>query len=236
VILFGVLTGLYVVGGFAIYRGRTNRLVFHEFGVSQPARKGARTLFYTEIGTVIWKNALFIILRPRAGIDKPEIRFRTGTRHRQHEDDLAQMRDFCCYWLARNWADELHKDPIVWTPRLRFLPGGLEYRPRGFLGDEEPVTIPYHLTSYQIQNSVFSLFEAGLSRAVCREWAGVPNFYPGLMLLDWIYHSFQQPALPTDRSTFAARPLPQAPRDHRIKGHDPRNTSFQSGEDARPTP
>jgi hypothetical protein len=202
----------FVPGLFLCLRSLRLRLVFHEFGASQPGWRGRKELLFAEVGTVTWKpNTSSIILAPLPGLDRPTIRF---SALRSGEDEgLAAMRDHVSTVLAHRWGAEVPRGPVPWTGRLRFLPGGLEYRPTGLLGDGGPVTVPYHLTSYRIENNVFRLFVPGQSGAASKESVAAPNFYPGLMLLNLIYQGCGRPAP-------AAGPAPAA-RDERITGRGP---------------
>jgi hypothetical protein len=71
----------------------------------------------------------------------------------------------------------------MWTPRLRFLPDGLEYRPDGTIGNREPRIVPYDKIHYRIEHGKCLLCVEGEPAAVMRERLSGVNFFPGLMLL-----------------------------------------------------
>jgi hypothetical protein len=167
----------------------TARLLFHEHGVSQPGPGGGKALLHEQIGTVTWKAGLAITFRPAAGVELPEIEYVTAV---SRDVDVAPVRDLVCARLAQRWAEELRAGPVRWTPRLRFLPGSLEYTPGGLLGPGEPVAVPFEQTSFQLDNGAFRLFIAGHARAVFKERTDGPNFFVGLVLLQMIYRSCQQ--------------------------------------------
>lgn len=212
----GIALAALALGGFFTWKGVTARLIFHERGVVQFGRGGTKTLLYNEIGTVIWKPGPSITLRPRPGVDRPEIRYRSSLGI---EDlDLGQMRTWMCVPMAMRWREELQNGPVKWTERLRFLPGGLEYSTASLLGDGETVTVPYHLTRFQIAHGTFYLFTTERASAVCTERTSVVNFFPGLLLLTMIYGQFRQVLGP--EATSVARG--DVPRDERIVGEEER--------------
>jgi hypothetical protein len=94
------------------------------------------------------------------------------------------------------------KEPARWTPNLRFLPEGIEYRPAGFFGRKEPVVVPFcEIYSYQIHQGKFFLWARGQKKPVIREAMTKPNFFPGYYLLAGMV-PLAQP------SAGAARPQP----------------------------
>lgn len=191
VVAMGLTTLLCSVAAYTFRRGSTGRLVFHERGVSQPSREGTRMLLHEEIGTVLWQAGPTLTFIPHPDLDRPTIIYRTGV---SLAEDLTPMRDLVCARLAERWAKDLQAGPVQWTPRLRFLPGALEYRPGGLLGDGEPVAVSYSLTSFQLDGATFRLFVTGQPRAVCKERTDLPNFFVGLVLLQMIYRSYRNPS------------------------------------------
>jgi hypothetical protein len=188
--LFALLPLLLGAAGLFLYlRGASGRLRFHEAGLSVGGRRRRLELLYEEVGALTWRGAKEVICEPAPGVQKPALRYRAWSG--MEDADLVAFRDFLASVLARRWGERLSREPVRWTARLRFLPGGLEYRPTGFLGPGEPLQAPYHMTGYRIQNGVFMLFVPGSARAALWESVGVANFYPGLMLLNWIYASYQ---------------------------------------------
>src|SRR5262249_6472792 len=170
---------LFVGAVLSIYGNES--IYFHEHGVAQPSRKGWRQLFYKDIGEVTWKGNLQLTLRPLPTAPGPRIRYAASLHG--PDGDLAAMRDLMCRPIAERWRSQLPRGPLRWTDRLRFLPGGLEYTPRSLLA-EEPVTVPYHLIDYRMENDHLVLYADDGTRKVFKENQGVPNFFPGLMLLD----------------------------------------------------
>lgn len=216
-IAVGILA-LAFLGGYSLLRWCLNGpLIFHEFGVVQRPWRGAeRSLLYHEIGTVTWTPGPRIALRPLPGLDRPEIRYFSSNM--QEDEDWVNMRTRVCINLAMRWRKEVQEGAVAWTPRLRFLPAGLEYHPSRMIGSGEPVQVPYVLTSYQIVTRSFNLFVAGRNRPVCVESIGRANFFPGLLLLNMIYGELRQKAAPGDRSP--APRLPAPPRDDRVTGDE----------------
>jgi hypothetical protein len=194
----GVLVSLLLLG-FGISQIRTElmpRLIFHEKGVTWPTPKGVETLLFAEVGKVVWvANGAVLIRLARDGA-KPAFNFHAALV--RSPEDLAVMRDLLCLTIARRWAKEVPLGPVKWTSRLRFLPGGLEYTRRGLLVKPHPFTVPYHLTSYRIENGVFKLFVVGEVGPVFKEATSGENFYAGLMLLHLIYDGAESVILPPD--------------------------------------
>ena len=203
------------IGAIIAAYGRSGWLRFHEHGVVQTLLLGGeRRLMYPEIGEVTWKSSEVLILRPRR--PGPGIRFRTVAG--KLDSELAGMRDLACRHLAEKWGERVPAGPLVWTPKLRFLPGGLEYRPTGLLLPPDPVCVPYQLTSYRIEGDSFLLFVNDQKRPACKERLDVPNFFVGLVLLNRIYQQAKAASPFATPEAAAPRPRSEAPADHRISG------------------
>jgi hypothetical protein len=157
---------------------------FHEAGVSQPGPEGEHELLYTDVETMIWKRGKEILFASAAGSERPVIHYRSA--HGQQSAELIGYRDQAASIIARRWLAELEKGPVTWLPRLRFLPDGLEYRPEVMLGSGSPRMVPYDKIRSRFQQGVFELFVEGKTGAVLRERSDGINFFPGLMLLNWM--------------------------------------------------
>jgi hypothetical protein len=212
-LVYSIVCFAIALGGSTMcWHGWRGGLRFHEFGVKQRGWSRTRRLMYQDIGTVIWKGDMMMTLRPAAGVPRPTISFRSVLC--RLDGEVASMRDHLCRFLAAQWAAKIPHGPVPWTPRLRFLPGGLEYCPASLLGPNEPVSVPYELTSYRLEPHRFLLFVTGQTQPVLRENVSLPNFFVGLVVLNGIY----QAALTTHDSQPAPRPpLPGAP-DQRVQG------------------
>src|SRR5262249_32962280 len=150
-----VLTGgfaLLLFVGLSLLALGSQSLCFHEFGVSQPAKKGRPRceLRYQDIGELTWTGSVTMTLRAVTGVDVPPIQF--SILMQRPDADLLAMRDHISRAIAYRWLAKLENEPVRWTSRLRFLPGGLEYTPRALLLAEEPVTVPYRATSYRLKD------------------------------------------------------------------------------------
>jgi hypothetical protein len=118
---------LMIGGVVTAWCGRFGWLRFFERGVSQTGRMGVRQFLYEEIGELIWKKNELLIVKPLPGLERPAIRFRNVNG--KFDAQLGEMRDRACEPLAERWIERLAHAPVTWTPRLRLLPDGLEYRP-----------------------------------------------------------------------------------------------------------
>ena len=188
-----------------VLRGlRYGALVFHESGVSQSTWGGRRALLFSEIDAFCCDGNVRFDFLPPTGSSLRPIRFRHCVR--RFDLDLASFVEHLSKIVMARIGRNIQTEPVRWTARLRFLPGGLEYTSRGMFGDSPPVVVPYHLTSFWIVGKYFFLRVSGRAKAVVKEPLAGPNFYPGLHLLQWVYACLQQgPA--------GAQPLSQhAPR------------------------
>src|SRR5262249_18491224 len=158
------------------------RLRFHEFGVVQPGLWRTKVLLYSQIATMTCRGTNLLIFAPAYGSGLPTVRYRSFAS--EVDEGLKALRDPVAWLIGYRWADELAKGPVVWTLRLRFLPGGLEYRPWQLFGLAPAVTVPYHYTHYTLAGEFFHLHVQGGERPECKEALAAPNFYPGLALLD----------------------------------------------------
>jgi hypothetical protein len=209
------------VGVLLCWYGRTGRLRFHEHGVALSGWGGACSLLYPEIAEVVWKDGQILTLHSAR---RPTISFRFIFR--QFDAEMASMRDHLCRFLAQRWAAQVPHGPVSWTPRLRFLPSGLEYQPATLLGPGEPVCAPYELTHYRLEYNQFLLFVNDQGQPVCKERVDLTNFFVGLAVLDWIYQGIQQPALPVLDYHPAQRP--NLPASHGALDHHVRPAEYRS--------
>jgi hypothetical protein len=87
---------------------------------------------------------------------------------------------------------------VPWTPSLRFLPEGLEYRPSGLLGRKSPVIIGFEtIGSFDIQQGTFYLWTTGKTQPAIKESVGELNFFPGYFLLTMLsasHYSLREPS------------------------------------------
>jgi hypothetical protein len=188
------------VGAMLAWYGWRGGLRFHEFGVAQPTWGGVRELMYPDIGEVVWKGDQVLVLCPAAGVDGPVLWFRSIFS--KFDAEMAGMRDHLCRFLAQQWTEQMAHRPVTWTPRLRFLPDGLEYLPSSLLRSALPVTVPYEKTSYRLENNQFLLVVG--EKVVHKERVALPNFFVGLLVLNGMYQRFQQPAVPGLDATLPA--------------------------------
>jgi hypothetical protein len=204
---------------FAVRGLRYGALVFHEWGISQATWGGRRALLYGEIESFCCDGNVRFDFLPSPGSGLRPIRFRHCVR--KFDLDVASFVDHLGKIVMARMGRNIQTEPVIWTPRLRFLPSGLEYTARGMFGNSPPVVVPYHLTSYRIVGRRFHLYVTRRPRAVVIEPLAGPNFYPGWYLLQWVYACLQQ------RPAGTTQPLSQ----HAPRGADmPPDERFASGE------
>jgi hypothetical protein len=186
------LAGCFLVG--ALYSLRT---IFrcHHFGVYKRGLFGERSLRYADVAVFSYSavrhfhNGAYTGTIFRLGFEPvPE---RAGDRITHsvtlpHADnELEGLRDQVSRMIAARMGRQLVAgEPARWTPHLRFVPDGIEYRPAGFFGRREPVVVPFReIYSYQIHQGTFFLWAKDHKKAVIREAMTQPNFFPGFYLL-----------------------------------------------------
>src|SRR5262249_17820136 len=108
------------------------RVRFHEYGVVQPGLWGPRVLMDHEIATMTCQGPRRLVFAPAPGCGLPTVRYHSFGS--DHDEGLKALRDHVAWLIAQRWAEQLAKGPVGWTLRLRFLPGGLEYRPWQLFG------------------------------------------------------------------------------------------------------
>jgi hypothetical protein len=178
----------FVLSGLLLWRGWRTRLRCYERGLAQPAGRGEARLPYDSVEQMTW-NSFKLLFRP-SGANFAPILCR-GTF--KEDEDLLAVRDHVARLIAHRMGVRLNGgDPVPWTDALRFLPGGLEYRPRGLLGPGEPVNVPYAVVTYTFAPGVLVLQAGHPPRPVHHEPLGVANLYPGLTLLGWIQDALRQ--------------------------------------------
>jgi hypothetical protein len=215
-VVFGGLT--FLVGGvvaassigFMAWLERRRWVRFHERGVAQTRAGRTLLLPYEDLDAVTWSGAL--ALEPIPGRGHEPIVFRLVTWN--HEADLASVRDLVCRPLASRMLGLLERGgEVPWTNHLTFLADGLWMRPRTDQAEEDapaPAIVPYEEVSYRLERKGCSLFVRDDVRPAHRERTTGPNFFVGLLLLEWL----RQGRLPA--AADEAAPRPTAAGDERV--------------------
>jgi hypothetical protein len=187
-----VLGGCFLGG--ALHAARTI-LRCHQFGVTKRGLFGERSLRYADVAVFSYSavrhfhNGAYTGTIFRLGFEPVPERARDRITHSvtlPHADqELEGLRDQVSRMIAARMARQLAAgEPVRWTPHLRFVPDGVEYRPAGFFGRKEPVLVPFReIYSYQIHQGTFFLWAKGQKKAVVREAMTQRNFFPGFYLL-----------------------------------------------------
>jgi hypothetical protein len=188
-VLGGMCLPLVGLGLWLVLRASYMRIKYHQFGVAQPGR--GRSLLFNDLGAMNWTGT-DIRLEPLPGAPGQVILFQTTGYN--YSNDRVTIRDYIASKIAERWGKEMANGPVQWTKNLRFLPDKLEYLPAGIFGKGEPVAVPYHITSYYLIQTWMELFVQGESRMVLKQPINAMNFWPGLILLNWIYASLREQA------------------------------------------
>ncbi len=179
----------------ACWRLRKTFLRCQEYGVRQVTFFGEKVLRYDEMAGFNYKGVrhfvngmyqgtdLELLFCPEPGSGKPSIAYKATV---QGDDDaLEGLQEHISGVIASGMGERLSVDePVQWTPNLRFLPEGIEHRPKGLIGRKDPVVYPYdQIDSWSINQGVFFLNLEGQEEAAFTEEVSEPNFFPGYALL-----------------------------------------------------
>jgi hypothetical protein len=190
----GALAGAVACGVGALH---THRMAFrcHEYGVHQSGLTGTRQLRYLEVASFSYAATRHFVNGSYTGTsfalsfdpvaERAGQRIAYRTQLPNSDDELDNLRDHISKVIAGRMARELNAgQPVAWTPNLRFVPEGLEFRPSGFFGRKEPFVLPYHeIANFELQQGVFHVWKRGGTKSVVQEPVSQPNFFPGFFLL-----------------------------------------------------
>jgi hypothetical protein len=200
---FGVFWSMFSVVVFLhLYSGLMR---VHEHGLSQRLWGRMRSLRYDEIDRFLYSEFTFhtstyylLHFFPAKGSGKRPLRFLArhegwNTTEAPRDNELERLRDRVYQMLVARRLRQLQAGrPVEWTDRLRLLPEGLEYRPRGKSGGADRRVYPYasitrvELTPSRMPGRKKLLIFVGAEpepRIVAASW-NQPDFVPGRMLLD----------------------------------------------------
>jgi hypothetical protein len=208
-------------------------IVFHELGLSQPWGARTKLLRYDQIEQITISSDGGMLIEPKKDRDLPIIRFRSINLLWDH--GLADMQSQICGQLAREWGKRVPDGPVTWTNRLRFLPMGLEYRSWTLFTREEPVTVPYHMTRWEIKEGHFWLYVKHEAKAVLKVKLETPNLRVGLELLNQIYDAFEEQLLLAQEPLERALPMKMMQSTAYMVSRDPRSR-LSSGPSPSPSP
>ncbi len=172
----------------------------HEFGVHHQGVFGENSLRYDEVASFnygatrrfvngVYQGTDFALgFAPYSDIDKKGISFTTTIKGQ--DEELETLREHVSKVIAGRMATELDQGrPVQWTEGMRFLPEGIEHRPKKvFGGRKEPMFIPYgDVTNYYLHEGSFYLTTAPDNQVAIQEDVSQANFFPGFVLLNVIF-------------------------------------------------
>jgi hypothetical protein len=195
---FGIgaaLAGAGLLCGAATWWSAGTAFRCHENGVMRRTRKGERQIRYRDVSAFTYKavrhftngvytgttvNLQFVSL-PALGSE----RIAHGASFNGMDEELSNLRDHISKVIGIRMAEELQSGKDVpWTPNLRLLPGGIEYRPSGLFGRKDAEVVPYsQVTSIGLDKGFFHLWVRGRDKSVMQEPVWQPNFFPGYLVL-----------------------------------------------------
>ena len=96
------------------------------------------------------------------------------------DQDLENLRDYISAYIAKTLDEKLQRDGLVlWTPDIRILKNGIEYH-----ADKTWKFLPIErIAPLQIAQGTFLLRDSTINFPVLQVPFLVPNFFPGLVLL-----------------------------------------------------
>lgn len=164
----------------------------HEFGVCRTRWRGKDEIRHEEVQSFKYSAIRTFVKGSYAGT-KLELFFRGpggkevkySTTVQKLDESLEKLRDQVARIIAQRLARAYAAgQEVPWTEGLRFLPGVIEYRARGWFGRKAPVLIPLAaVTDYDLQEEVFYLWTRDSKKPAIQEKVWLTNFYPGYQLL-----------------------------------------------------
>lgn len=164
----------------------------HEFGVSRTRWRGKDELRHEDVQSFKYSAVRTFVKGSYAGTrlvlqfegrDGKKVTY--GATVQKLDDSLEKLRDKVARIIAGRLA-QAHAAgrEVPWTPNLRFLSTGIEYRAPGWFGRKPPVVIPFgEVTDWELQEEAFQLWIRDARKPIIKENVAEPNFYAGYELL-----------------------------------------------------
>ena len=166
------------------WKGWRSRLEFYDQGVKQP--RCGRSLRYEQLACLQANRSLSRLNFQVSDARQLPIRFWTNLG-RYHPDHGRLLR-----WIATPLAQRCLQDLrtagiLVWTNRLIFHRDGLEIiTPATWWGQAQVHRVTYNALAVVEGDYGVQFFEVPSSRVLGAEWYSKPNFFVGLLLLEWL--------------------------------------------------
>jgi hypothetical protein len=168
----------------------------HEYGVCRRAWtfSGEKQLAYVDVAGFTYQavrhyhngvytgTQLSMTFRPFAGSGKPKVSYSTSIR--SGDEELNNLRTHISQVIAARMAQEFAQaGSVQWTPTLRILKEGLEYRPSGFFSTKPAVLLRFEdLRTVDLEAGYFYIWSRHQDKYVHSEDCSAENFFPGLTL------------------------------------------------------
>ncbi len=192
-----LLVGL--VFGFAAFYKKRASLRCHEHGVCKTGLTRETKLRYADVETFTYSatrhflngvyngTTLAMAFTPRPEAGSEGISYNTSLTGM--DDELENLREQISNVIGERMARELSWGrQVQWTPNLRLLPEGVEYRPVGFLGRKDPLVIPYDtISNFDLDDGTLHIWVHGQDKSMVQEQVSQPNFFPGLVVLSHLF-------------------------------------------------
>jgi hypothetical protein len=194
----GVIAGL--IAGFWLQVTKKCFFRCHEFGVHHQGTFGENSLRYDEMASFsygatrrfvngVYQGTDFALgFAPFSDAGKKGISYTTTIKGQ--DEELETLREHISKVIAGRMATELDQGrPVQWTEGMRFLPDGIEHRPKKvFGGRKEPAFIPYsEVSNYYLHEGSFFLTTSPDNKIAIQEEVNQANFFPGFVLLNVIF-------------------------------------------------
>jgi len=167
---------------------------FHEYGVHKRGLFGEKKLQYQEVASFTYKavrcfvNGVYtgtiftLVIDPLPQHKSKRISYSVMLQN--PDDELDNIRNHIARILANRMLLQFQQgQPIRWAEHLRFIPQGLEYRPKGWIARKSVQVIPYNQIHCYIDQGILYIQDLKICKFVIQECTSARNFFPGLIML-----------------------------------------------------
>jgi hypothetical protein len=208
-LVFGIVLGVPLgLAGILLWviSYRVRRVVFrcHELGVHKVAILGERRLLYSEVQSLSYSmsrhyyHGMYMGSTFRLAFEPIPEKKGNSVNHtvslQNADKELENLRDRVSMIIAQRQARQLAaRQPVPWTPRIRFLPDGVEYRRWSLFGKGTVLTTPYSkISAIRFEKSYLRAWVIGEKKPLFSVVSSLPNVFPTFFLLSSLRASTSQ--------------------------------------------